>query len=350
MLSATLRDEIVAQPAADQPSAPASSPTAGLDDIFRRAALIEDLAAVERLLMERTASHSHLIAASGAHTVSAGGKRLRAALVLLAARLGRYDFERTAHPAAAVELLHAASLVHDDLVDHAARRRGRVTVHARWDSGVALMLGDYFFALAAGELASEPDPRIIRFYTKAAQTLVEGELSPVTQLEPLGVALSQYRYKIGCKTAALFEAACKAGMAVGQGDAGQIAALGQFGYDLGLAFQIVDDVLDFTGDEATLGKPAGNDLREGTLTLPLIYAVAQSDDPLLREVARTARPLPDMVPDLVAAVVVAGGAARAMQEAHATAERALGALGSFPASRTKRALGEICDFVLNRHA
>ena len=340
----------LAQP--EQPTAatpvPSTQPlSASLGDIFRRAGLTEDLAAIERLLMQRAGARAPLLAAAGAHTIAAGGKRLRATLVLLAARLGRYDLERAMHPAAAIELLHAASLVHDDLVDHAPRRRGHATVHTRWDRTVALMLGDYFFALSANELAAEPDPRIIRFYASAAQTIVEGELSPVTQIEPLDIALVQYRYKIGCKTAALFEAACKAGIAVAGGTPEQIDALGRFGYDLGLAFQIVDDVLDFTGDERTLGKPAGNDLREGTWTLPLIYA-AESGSPLLRSLARTARPAPAQVPKLVAAVIEAGGAARALAEAHTTAARAISHLGGFPPSDTTRALSEICDFVLSR--
>nr|PZN36565.1 MAG: polyprenyl synthetase [Chloroflexota bacterium] len=306
------------------------------------------MAALGQMLVARTASRSQLLAEAGEHTMAAGGKRIRAALVLLSAHLGEYSFQRASHSAVAVELLHAASLVHDDLVDNAGQRRGRVTVHARWDKDVALMLGDYFFALAAYELASEPDPRIIRFYTDAAQTIVEGELSPVTQLEPLDVALAQYFHKIGSKTAALFEAACKAGIAVAGGDESAIAALGAYGYDLGLAFQIVDDVLDFTGDEALLGKPAGNDLREGTLTLPLIYAVAQSHQPLLREVARTARPDPAQVPQLVAAVIAAGGTARAMEEARALIGRAVSHLGRFPPSPARRALAEIGEFVLNR--
>jgi heptaprenyl diphosphate synthase/octaprenyl-diphosphate synthase len=319
-----------------------------LGEIFRRADLADDMAALEDMLRERINSRSPLLAAAGAHTVAAGGKRLRAALVLLAARLGRYDFARAAHPALAVELLHAASLVHDDLVDNAGQRRGRVTVHARWDKDVALMLGDYLFALAAFELASEPDPRIIRFYTSAAQTMVEGELSPVTQLEPTEIALGQYYHKTGAKTAVLFAAACKAGIAVAGGDAIQIEALGQFGYDMGLAFQIVDDVLDFTGDEALLGKPAGNDLREGTLTLPLIYAVAHGHSPLLREVARTARPDPARIPQLVAAVVASGGAVRALDEARSLLSRATSHLSIFPTNPASRALVEIGEFVLNR--
>jgi heptaprenyl diphosphate synthase/octaprenyl-diphosphate synthase len=343
----TLQREVSSQRVGDAASSLRLAP-ADLGEVFRRADLSDDLAAIERLLLQRTASRIRLLAEAGAHTVAAGGKRLRAALVLLAARLGDYDFARAARPAVAIELLHAASLVHDDLVDHALRRRGRVTVHSRWDSHVALMLGDYFFAVSAKELAAEPDPRIIHFYADAARTVVEGELRPVTQLEPIDVALAQYRYKIGCKTAALFEAACKAGIAVAGGAPEQIEMLGRFGYDLGLAFQIVDDVLDFTGDEATLGKPAGNDLREGSLTLPLIYAVSQSGSPLLREIARTALPDPTNVPQIVAAVLEAGGAKRAMDEARQTAERAITHLSEFAPSSATRTLHDVCDFVLNR--
>jgi heptaprenyl diphosphate synthase/octaprenyl-diphosphate synthase len=344
-----LQCEVSSQRVGDATS-PVRLTSSNLGEVFRRADLSDDLAAIEGVLLQRTASSSRLLAAAGAYTVAAGGKRLRAALVLLAARLGDYQLARAARPAVAIELLHAATLIHDDLVDHTLRRRGRVTVHARWDSHVALMLGDYFFAVSANELAAEPDPRIIRFYANAAHTIVEGELRPVTQLEPIDVALAQYRHKIGCKTAALFEAACKSGIAVAGGTTDQIEALAKFGYDLGLAFQIVDDVLDFTGDEAALGKPAGNDLREGTLTLPLIYAVAQGGSPLLREVARTARPDPTEVPQLVAAVLAAGGAERAMDEARRTAERAIAHLSEFPPSNALRALGDICDFVLNRQA
>lgn len=319
-----------------------------MSDILHRADLADDLSAVEHQLLTRTESRSPLLAAAGAYTVAAGGKRLRAALVLLAARLGHYKLERAAHPAVAVELLHAASLVHDDLVDHAGQRRGRTTVHMRWDKDVALMLGDYLFALAANELATEPDQRIIRYYVSAAQTMVEGELSPVTQLEPLDTALTQYWRKIGSKTAVLFEAACKSGIAVAGGEQEQIDALGRYGYELGLAFQIVDDVLDFIGDEALLGKPAGNDLREGTLTLPLIYAVAQGSHPLLREVARTARIDPPKVTPLLAAVLAAGGDVRAMEEAHALVQQAQSHLAIFPPSPARRALIEISDFVLHR--
>ena len=227
-------------------------------------ALHADLEKVDQIIVERVQPRLAVIRIAGQHILTSGGKRIRAALTLLSAQLGTYDLGRVLHSAAAVELIHSASLVHDDLVDQAERRRGTVTVHTRWDGDVALMVGDYLFALAAAEMALAPDPRIIGFFSRGVMTICEGELSPVLDVAPLDTALEQYLYKIGCKTAALFEAGCKAGMVCGGGTPEQVEALGRFGYDLGLAFQIVDDVLDYVGDADTLGKPAGNDLREGT--------------------------------------------------------------------------------------
>jgi heptaprenyl diphosphate synthase/octaprenyl-diphosphate synthase len=322
----------------------------GLAELFERVGISADLLAVERLLLERSMSRSELIAAASAHTIRSGGKRLRAALALLAARLGSYQLPRVIHAAAAVELIQAASLVHDDLVDQAARRRGRVTVHARWDNDVALMVGDFFFALAAAEMARSPDPRIITYYAQAVQTIVEGELSPVTAVEPFETALRQYNYKTGAKTASLFEAACKAGMAAGGGNEAQIAALGRFGFDLGMAFQIVDDVLDFVGDEQTLGKPAGNDLRQGTITLPLIFALARTGSPRLRAIVEREAPSDAEVSAAIAEVLAAGGVELAMAEARRCITAALTELDGFPASPAARALADIAQFVTSRSA
>jgi heptaprenyl diphosphate synthase/octaprenyl-diphosphate synthase len=329
---------------------PRGSQVAGLSELFERAGITGDMQAVEKLLLERAASRSELIAAASTHTVRSGGKRLRAALALLAARLGSYSLPRVIHAAAAVELIQAASLVHDDLVDQAARRRGRVTVHARWDNDVALMVGDYFFALAAAEMARSPDPRIITYYAQAVQTIVEGELSPVTAVEPAETALGQYFFKTGAKTASLFEAACKAGMAAAGGSEAQIAALGRYGFELGMAFQIVDDVLDFTGDEETLGKPAGNDLRQGTITLPLIYAVGKSDSPRLRAIAESGARSDAEVSAAIAEVTAAGGVEAAMAEARRAVTAAIGHIAEFPPSPAHRALVEVAQFTLSRNA
>ena len=318
--------------------------------LFDQADLTADLQAVEQLLIERTLSRSDLISRASAHSIRSGGKRLRAALALLAARLGNYHLPNVIHAAAAVELIQVASLVHDDLVDQTARRRGRVTVHEQWDNDVALMVGDYFFALAAAEMARSPDSRIIAYYAQAVRTIVEGELSPVTALEPTETALGQYYYKTGAKTASLFEAACKAGMAAGGGSEAEIEALGRFGFDLGMAFQIIDDVLDFTGDEQSLGKPAGNDLRQGTITLPLIMAMARTASPRLRALIEDGVPNDSQVQSAISEVINAGGIADARAEAGRFILQAMSALAIFPPSPTMTALTNLAHFVIEREA
>ncbi|NTV63294.1 MAG: polyprenyl synthetase family protein [Oscillochloris sp.] len=323
---------------------------ADLLDIFERANLTADLRAVEDLLIARSQSRSTLITEAGVHTVRSGGKRLRAAMALLSAQLGSYQLSNVIHAAASAELIHAASLVHDDLVDQAARRRGRVTVHTRWDNDVALMVGVYFFALASAEMSLSPDPRIITFYAQAVQTIVEGELSPVLVAEPAETALRQYFYKTGAKTAVLFEAACKAGMAAGGGSDAQIAALGTYGYDVGVAFQIVDDVLDFTGNEATLGKPAGNDLRQGTITLPLIYALESTGSPQLRAVVEQSLTDDDTIEAAINEVLDVGGTEAAMNEARRYIDQAIGHLSIFPDSPARRTLITLAQFVMDREA
>jgi heptaprenyl diphosphate synthase/octaprenyl-diphosphate synthase len=312
-------------------------------------ALAADLEHVDQIIVERAQSRSAVIRIAGRHILTSGGKRIRAALALLAAQLGRYQLDKVIHSAAAVELIHAASLVHDDLVDEAEQRRGVHTVHTRWDGNVALMVGDYLFALAAAEMALAPDSRIIGYFSRGVMTICEGELSPVMNVAPLDVALKQYIYKIGCKTAALFEAACKAGMVCGGGAHEQIEALGRFGYDLGLAFQIVDDVLDYTGNAATLGKPAGNDLREGTITMPLIYAV-EAGGAELASIIDQQPPTEKRIGWAIDETRRLGGTERALAEARRYADQAIGHLDSFPDSAAKHALGEIARFVVIRGA
>ncbi len=304
-----------------------------------------DLQRVEELVLQRVRSRSAVVTIAGQHLLNSGGKRLRAALALLSAQLETYQFEHVMHAASAVELIHTASLVHDDLVDDAERRRGVVTVHEQWDHGVALMVGDYFFALAAGEMALAPDARVITYFSRAVMTICEGELSPVMSATPLDQALEQYYYKIGCKTAALFEAACKAGMASGGGTEEQIDLLGRFGYDLGLAFQIVDDVLDFAGDEAKMGKPVGGDLRKGVITMPLIYAVHAGGGEALAAAV-------DEQDEARIAWAIGEVQRLGLEQSHTEAERliqqARDLLADFPDSQPRQILHDICTFVLAR--
>jgi len=222
-------------------------------------------------------------------------------------------------------------------------------VHKRWNRNVALALGDYLFGLAARELAAEPDPRIIGFYVHASQRMVEGELNPVTMVEPFDQAATQYYRKIGNKTAVLFEAACRAGIAVSGGSEHAVAALGQLGYELGLAFQIVDDILDMTESEAVLGKPAGNDLREGTITLPLLLAAQQSDDPLLRRIVNG--PIAaEHVPAVIAAIKTAGGIDAAYIAAEQCVQRGLAQLEVHASTDVYAAFQTIGETILRRRS
>ncbi|MBA3945017.1 MAG: polyprenyl synthetase family protein [Herpetosiphonaceae bacterium] len=311
--------------------------------------LLPDLQAIDEHIVWKLQTNSTLINVAGRYLLASGGKRIRASLAVLSAQLGKkYRLENVLHAAAAVELIHAASLVHDDLIDDAETRRGRTTVHTKWSGNVALMLGDYLFAMAAGEMALAPDARVISIFADAVQRICEAELAPVQDVQPTDMVLNQYYAKIGGKTAALFEAAARAGLICGSGDDRAVAEIGQFGYDIGLAFQIVDDVLDFTGDELTLGKPAGHDLTEGTITLPLIYAVQDGGGAILHEVVHTDGPTAKLVATAVAEVRRMHGPERAVQEAERLVAQANERLEYFEDGPAKAALLDLAAFALRR--
>jgi geranylgeranyl pyrophosphate synthase len=320
-----------------------------MDQVMGAVDLLPELQAIDDEVLFKLQSRSALIKVAGSYLLSGGGKRIRASLTLLAARMGQhYTFDNVLHAAAAVELIHAASLVHDDLIDDADQRRGRTTVHTKWNGNVALMIGDYLFAMAAVEMAQAPDPRVIRIFADGVKRICEAELSPVIDVQPTDQALDQYYAKIGGKTAALFEAAARGGVICGGGDEDVVEALGIFGYEVGLAFQIVDDVLDFTADAETLGKPAGHDLYEGTITLPLILAAESGGSALLHEVAHTDRPSEALVAAAVAEVIRVGGARRALREAERLVAQAVGRLDRFPESSARAALIDLAEFALRR--
>lgn len=240
--------------------------------------LINDMQHVEGIVQERLQARAAVVKLTHKYLGNVVDRQLRAVLVLLAARLGSYRLADVQHAAAAAELIHLAALVHKDLVSDAQRRRGTATSNNQWEHGPALMLGDYFFALAAGEMARAPDARVITYYSQAVMRISEGGLAPVLVATPLDTALAQYFYKIGCRTAALFAAACRAGVALAGGDEEQIERLGEFGYQLGLAFQVIDDALDYAPAADDDGS-GGADLRQGIITLPLIYAVEHAPAP-----------------------------------------------------------------------
>ena len=244
----------------------------------------EDLAGVEAGLKNVGEVSSPWLAKLLEHSLKAGGKRLRPALVLLSGRFYNYDLSHLLPMAVAIEVLHTATLVHDDAIDHSPLRRGRPTINKLWGEDKAILLGDYLLAKAE-ELASDTQNlRVIRRFARTIMTIADGELGQAFGAFNLEQTREQYLARISAKTASLITLATESGAMLSQAPEEMVTALKEYGYNLGVAFQIVDDVLDFVGDEAEMGKPIGSDLSEGTLTLPamLILERYPGDNPVRR--------------------------------------------------------------------
>ncbi len=250
--------------------------------------LARTIAADTRLVEEEL---QHLIARAGdpdlrqalAQLFASGGKRLRPALVLLAAHWGAYDRPRAVVVGAAMEMIHAASLIHDDIIDAATTRRGRPTTNSVWGSKVAVLGGDYLFAAAAGAVASMNDVGLMDSTARTIMSLCSGEISQSARAFDWQLSESDYYDYLEQKTASLTWLCCRAGAMVSKASEHVVEVLSEAGRNLGMAFQIVDDVLDLTATSDELGKPAGLDLREGTLTLPVIHLLQEPGGQQLRQ-------------------------------------------------------------------
>ncbi len=292
-----------------------------------------------------------------------GGKRLRPALALLAAHLhgpivSSQRYRRLIALAAAVEMLHTSTLVHDDVIDGALLRRGAPTLNARWSQGATVLAGDYMFARAAHFAAETGNMRVIHIFSETLQVIVDGELRQLSDRNDYYQQKESYYRRIYAKTASLFQVATEAAAVLAGFPEDQIQRLRDYGYHLGMAFQIVDDILDFTGDERSLGKPAGSDLRQGTLTLPFFYYLHRHPQPqsvvdLLLQANQAAmkgypEALDRAVTQLVAAIRQSPAVEDARQEALHFLEQAAAALEPFPDSLYRQALLNLCAFVLQR--
>ncbi|MEH6832708.1 MAG: polyprenyl synthetase family protein, partial [Sulfitobacter sp.] len=242
------------------------------------AVLKDDLAAVSALIRERMASeHAPRIPEVTAHLVEAGGKRLRPMLTLAAARLCGYDGPYHIHLATTVEFIHTATLLHDDVVDESKQRRGRPTANLLWDNQSSVLVGDYLFARSF-QLMTEPGSmRVMQILSNAAATIAEGEVLQLTAAQSLATTEAVYFQVVRGKTAALFSAATEVGGVISNAPEEYVRALFNYGDALGIAFQIVDDLLDYQGIAGETGKNIGDDFRERKLTLPVIKAVALAD-------------------------------------------------------------------------
>jgi len=300
----------------------------------------EDLAAVEAQLRKSIAADPPEVAGSMGDLFEAGGKRVRPALVLLAAMCGRYELSRLAPAAMAVELTHAATLVHDDVIDRSATRRGRPTVAAKLGDEPAIVIGDFYFAKAYESAAASGVPEVVDTLARAVMAICAGEVRQQSIRYRYQTDVDEYMQRIEAKTAVLLAACCDIGALLGGLDDVKRDALREYGRELGLAFQIADDVLDYTGTEDEVGKPIGHDIVDGFATLPLMLAeIHVEDGRRLSELEARA---------LVETVRESGAPARAIEMARERARAAREQLQGFDKTDAIDALISLTDYVVSR--
>jgi octaprenyl-diphosphate synthase len=315
-------------------------------------AVAPDMAAVNVLIRERMASeHAPRIPEVTAHLVEAGGKRLRPMLTLASARMCGYEGPYHVHLAATVEFIHTATLLHDDVVDESLQRRGRPTANLLWDNKSSVLVGDYLFARSFQLMVETGSLRVLDILSNAAATIAEGEVLQLTAAANLATTEDIYLKVVRGKTAALFSAATEVGAVIAGRDEATIRALHTYGDALGIAFQIVDDLLDYGGDAAATGKNVGDDFRERKLTLPVIKAVAKAD---ARERAFWTRVIEkgdQRDGDLAHALALLarhGTMEATRDEALAWSARAKAALAPLPAHPIRDMLIDLADYVVAR--
>ncbi len=325
----------------------ASKPHEALAELLR-----DDMEAVNTLIEQRMASkHAPRIPEVTAHLVGAGGKRLRPMLTLAAARLCGYEGPYHVHLAATVEFIHTATLLHDDVVDESAQRRGRPTANLLWDNKSSVLVGDYLFSRSFQLMTETNNIEVLRILSNASATIAEGEVLQLTAATDLGTDESVYLQVVRGKTAALFSAATEVGGVIAQADPAHVQALFDYGDALGIAFQIADDLLDYQGDTAQTGKNIGDDFRERKLTLPVIKAVAQASPEERSFWERTIEKGRQEDGDLEHALELMnkyGTLTATRDDALGWAEKAKSSLAPLPDQEIKSLLSDIADYVVAR--
>lgn len=310
-----------------------------------------DLEKVEREISLESIASVEAVTTISQYLQAGGGKRLRPILLLLSAKLIGEAGPNAIRMAAVVELIHAATLVHDDVIDTAVTRRGRPSINVVWGNHRSVLAGDWLYMQAFQIALRERNFHVLDLLISLTQMMVEGELLQMERLRRIDVSEADYMELVDRKTASLFSACARLGVLMGGGDEAQENRLGEYAWNLGMAFQLIDDILDFTSREAILGKPVGNDLREGKVTLPLIYALeAVSPEERHLVEAVLADENYDRVPFTKILTVVErhNGVARARERAQAFTEKARSIVASFPESPYQRALLAVTDLVTDR--
>jgi len=311
----------------------------------------DDLQRVEKEISVETVASVEVVTQIGQYLQESGGKRLRPTLLLLASKLIGDGGESAIHLGAVVEIVHAATLVHDDVIDDARTRRGRPSANAQWGNHTSVLAGDWLYMEAFQVALRQRNFHVLDLLIGLTQMMVEGELLQLERIGRIEVTEADCMELVDRKTACLFSVCAKLGAIVAGADSQTEERLGEYAWNLGMAFQLVDDLLDFTSREKVLGKPVGNDLREGKVTLPLVYALEQATGEERRRVETILRERNyDRVPfpQILAMVERYQGIARVKERAQAFTEKARGIINEFPDSPYQRALYSVTELITER--
>ncbi|WP_421990622.1 polyprenyl synthetase family protein [Roseococcus sp.] len=310
-----------------------------------------DLAACNELIVKRMHSQVALIPQLAAHIVAAGGKRLRPLLTLASARLCGYEGERHIALAACVEFIHTATLLHDDVVDESALRRGQASANALFGNKASVLVGDFLFARAFQLMIEDKSLEVLRILAAASATLAEGEVLQLITQNDLSSTEAQYLEVIEGKTASLFAAATRIGAVVADRPLAEAEALDAYGHNLGIAFQLVDDALDYSAEQARLGKTVGDDFREGKITLPVLLAFhdgGPAEKTFWKRTLEDGEQGEDDLPEGQRLLAACKGIERTVDRAEIYGEAAIRALDIFPESGAKLALIDVVRFCIER--
>ncbi len=308
----------------------------------------ESLFEVETRMRSGPKGHHPKLAQAVNHLLSSGGKRIRPTITLLTGSMLTADHDRLITLAAAVEMLHTATLVHDDLIDKSIMRRGFPTLNAKWTTGATVLTGDYLFARAADLATQVESMQLVTRFSASLMTIVNGEITQLFRT-PSDTPREDYFRRIFAKTAALFEMAAEGPAMLSEADEDQTQALRVYGNNVGIAFQIVDDVLDFVGNPEQVGKPTASDLRQGLITLPtLCYLEANSKDKDLAAFMGNGNLAGKRLERLITAIGSSGAIDQALHEARGFINDAISQLEIFPSSVERNALIELAEYVVQR--
>jgi len=320
----------------------------GLNTISFFTPVQKGLQEVEALLRSQSDGAHPDLGAALEHLLSSGGKRIRPALGLLTAHMLGAPQDKLITLAAAVELLHTATLVHDDLIDGALLRRGNPTLNARWSPPATVLTGDFIFARAAKLAADTDHLPLMKLFAETLAVIVNGELTQLLTAREL-TSRENYYKRIYAKTASLIEMTTRAAAMISPVDETVVESMRLYGYNLGMAFQIVDDVLDFTGEQAEVGKPVGSDLLQGLVTLPAIYyAEAHPDDPDVICLTSGSYSEHERMERLVLAVRKSSGVKKSLDEAQEYIQKALQPLAGMPDGVERQALEDLARYTVTR--